>query len=120
MVTNLFADLPEALPDELVTRLAGEGGVRVERIVSWGQASPAGFWYDQDEHEWVIVLQGAARLILEGETLELGPGDGVTIPAHARHRVDWTTPDGPTVWLAVFYPVEPRQAGRSSVAAEFD
>ena len=78
-------------------------GVRVERIVSHGHASPEGFWYDQDEHEWVMVLQGSARLQLEDRTLELGPGDYINLPAHIKHRVQWTTNDQPTIWLAIFY-----------------
>lgn len=102
-MTNLFAGLPRHLPDELFTTLLEAANVRIERIVSHGHASPAGFWYDQDRHEWVVVLTGAARLRLENETVELRPGDCVNLPAHARHRVEWTTPDEPTVWLAVFY-----------------
>lgn len=79
--------------------------VRIERIVSTGHPSPEGFWYDQDEHEWVVVLMGRAKLIFEGnsEPVEMGPGDYMNIPAHRKHRVEWTSPDEPTVWLAVFY-----------------
>ena len=101
--TNLFTDLPSSLPDELVQILAVASGVRIERIVSHGHASPPGFWYDQPQHEWVMVVTGAARLRFEDGAVEMRPGDHVTIPAHARHRVEWTTPDGPTVWLAVHY-----------------
>ncbi|MDB5392074.1 MAG: Cupin domain protein [Planctomycetaceae bacterium] len=102
---NLYADLPEHLPDELFSTLLTAADVRIERIISRGHASPEGFWYDQDQHEWVIVLRGAARLRLEGEEppIELRVGDFVNIPAHRRHRVEWTTPNEPTVWLAVFY-----------------
>ena len=102
-IGNLFCDLPAELADELAETLAESGRVRIERIVSHGQASPAGFWYDQDQHEWVIVLKGAARLRFEDETIEMKPGDFVNIPAHKMHRVDWTTPDEPTIWLAVHY-----------------
>ena len=79
--------------------------VRIERIVSTGQASPPGFWYDQDRAEWVLVVSGAAGLLFEGEAepLSLGPGDWVHIPAHRRHRVLWTDPANPTVWLAVHH-----------------
>ena len=83
--------------------IAGNRNVRIERIVSHGHASPNGFWYDQDENEWVIVLKGAARLRIGDQTVELNPGDFVTIPAHKKHRVEWTTPDEPTIWLAVFF-----------------
>lgn len=104
MVTpNLFAELPAYLPDELFTTLLEASNVHIKRIVSHGHASPAGFWYDQDQHEWVIVLSGAARLRFEDEVFEMKPGDFVNIPVHKKHRVEWTTPDEPTIWLAVFY-----------------
>lgn len=106
-LANLLADLPASrLPkEELVTGLAGNAHVRIERIVSTGQASPPGFWYDQEDGEWVVVLTGAARLLIEGEAESrlLGPGDFIDLPAHTRHRVEWTDPDVATVWLAVFY-----------------
>lgn len=100
---NLFESLPAILPEELVDVLLTSGPVRIERIVSHGQASPPGFWYDQAEHEWVLVVQGGARLSLNGETIELRPGDHIYIPAHQKHRVEWTTPDAITIWLAVFF-----------------
>ena len=103
--TSLFSDLPDSLPEELIDVLAESGSVRIERIVSTGHRSPDDFWYDQTEHEWVVVLKGAARLRFEDEEqpIELKPGDFIAIPAHCKHRVEWTTPDEPTVWLAVFY-----------------
>jgi len=101
--TNLFTDLPAHLPEELFTSLLETDRVRVERIVSLGHASPPGFWYDQARPEWVVLLAGAARLRFEDGEIALRPGDHVTIPAHARHRVEWTTPDEPTLWLAVHY-----------------
>jgi cupin 2 domain-containing protein len=101
---NLLRDLPPRGAGEVIERLAGNGAVRVERIVSRGEASPDGFWYDQDEAEFVLVLSGAARLrFADGEVMSLGPGDWVDIAPHRCHRVDWTHPDRPTVWLAVFY-----------------
>jgi cupin 2 domain-containing protein len=101
---NLDGAIPGDLPEELVTVLATGQDVRVERIVSHGQASPPDFWYDQEEHEFVLVSAGRARVRFEsGETMELGPGDYLNIPAHFRHRVDWTDPDTDTIWLAVFY-----------------
>jgi cupin 2 domain-containing protein len=104
---NLFSDLPEALPEELAQQLAEQHGVRIERIVSTGHATPAGSWYDQEGHEWVVVLRGSAGLLFEGEAEphRLGPGDHVFIPAHRRHRVVWTDRDEPTLWLAVHWPV---------------
>jgi cupin 2 domain-containing protein len=101
--SNLFADLPHQSPDELFTTLLDAADVRIERIVSHGHASPEGFWYDQDRHEWVVVLTGAATLRFEDETVEMRAGDFLNIPAHRKHRVEWTAPDEPTVWLAVFY-----------------
>lgn len=81
--------------------------MRIERIVSLGHVTPDGAWYDQDEHEWVAVLAGRARLGFDtGDSIELGPGDTWLIPAHQRHRVEWTTPHTHTVWLAVFFAPE--------------
>ena len=103
--SNIFADIPSNLPEELIEVLAATDSVRIERIVSIGHASPDGFWFDQDHHEWVVMLKGAARLRFEGDEspVEMKPGDFINIPAHKRHRVEWTTPDEPTIWLAVHY-----------------
>ncbi|WP_319585324.1 cupin domain-containing protein [uncultured Desulfobulbus sp.] len=92
-------------PEERFDQLLSSGTVRIERIVSTGQASPPGFWYDQDENEWVTLLAGAAELHFEDEPgpRRLQPGDWINIPTHCLHRVAWTDPDQPTVWLAVFY-----------------
>jgi cupin 2 domain-containing protein len=100
---NLFADIPSNLPEELFSPLLDTSSIRIERIVSYGQASPEGFWYDQDQHEWVIVLKGAARLRLEDGIVEMRPGDFINLPAHKKHRVEWTTPHVPTIWLAIYY-----------------
>jgi cupin 2 domain-containing protein len=101
---NLFA-VARALTAELVDVLLSRPGLRIERIVSQGQASPAGFWYDQAEGEWVLVLAGAARLRFEDEpdARLLGPGDWLDIAPRRRHRVDWTDPAVSTIWLAVYY-----------------
>ncbi len=102
---NLFADIPAQLTQEEMTTLLSSDALRIERIVSRGQASPPGFWYDQPHDEWVIVLAGCAELAFEddGATTRMGPGDYVHIPAHRRHRVAWTDPAQATVWLAVHY-----------------
>ena len=93
-VSNLFDGIPADLPEELVETLLGASGLRIERIVSRGQASPEGFWYDQDTDEWVLLLAGAARLSLEGEEpLDLRPGAFLNIPGSRRHRVEWTDLD---------------------------
>jgi cupin 2 domain-containing protein len=102
---NLFQDLPVHLPAEVSQTLLTAAQVRIERIISHGHASPEGFWYDQDQHEWVVVLRGAARLRFEDANaiLNMQPGDCVNIPAHQKHRVEWTPPNEPTIWLAVHY-----------------
>jgi cupin 2 domain-containing protein len=101
--SNIFANVPTALPDELVEVLAATDAVRIERIVSMGHASPEGFWYDQETDEWVLLLRGAARLRFERDEqpVAMKPGDFLQIPAHRRHRVEWTDPQQPTIWLAV-------------------
>ena len=102
---NLFAEIPTSSPDEQFTTLSAQPGALVERIVSTGQTSPPGFWYDQAWPEWVVVLRGAAALQIEGEAAprRLGPGDWIELPAHLRHRVESTEADPPTVWLAVHW-----------------
>ncbi len=104
-IGHLFDVSPSGADGELFDELAAGDHVRIERIVSTGQSSPPGFWYDQESHEWVIVLRGRAGLELEdeGEVVELGPGDHLDIPAHRKHRVAWTSTDEPTIWLAVHY-----------------
>jgi len=110
---NLLRDLPAPQPDEIVETLATGNAVRIERIFSHGQASPDGFWYDQDEAEFVVLLAGAARFRFADEETprSLAPGDTVEIEAHRRHRVEWTAPTTPTAWLAVFF--QPGHSGRS-------
>ena len=102
-LSNLFDTIPLHVPHEVVQTLLSAPMVRVERIVSKGHASPPDFWYDQDEHEWVLLIQGAARLQFEDRTMDLKPGDFVNIPARQRHRVDWTDSTLTTLWLAIFY-----------------
>ena len=102
---NLLTGLPSNQAEEQIERLIAGPNLRIERIVSTGQASPSGFWYDQADDEFVVLLAGAATLRFEADDvrLELVPGDWVEIPAHARHRVEWTQADPPTVWLAIHY-----------------
>jgi cupin 2 domain-containing protein len=102
---NLLQNIPAAMRTEFVERIAWRKGVRIERIVSHGHASAAGFWYDQAETEWVLLVQGAARIRFEENdtVIEMGPGDHITIPARARHRVEWCAPNQDTIWIAVFY-----------------
>lgn len=104
-MNNLFDHLPNADSNEIVEILAESNSIRIERIVSSGQSSPEGFWYDQDENEWVVVLKGHAELLIEGEAqpISMKPGDYQYIAAHRRHRVESTSSTEPTVWLAVFF-----------------
>jgi cupin 2 domain-containing protein len=105
---NVFADIPTTLADELIEVLAATGAVRIERIVSMGHASPQGFWYDQETDEWVLLLRGAARVRFEGDDqhVVMKPGDFLNIAAHRRHRVEWTDPLQPTIWLAVHWSLQ--------------
>lgn len=104
-IRNLLGNIPAALPDEVFETLVQAPSSRLERIVSNGQASPPGFWFEQPEHEWVLLLSGSAGLSFDGEneTVVLRPGDYLNIPAGTRHRVEWTTTQQPTVWLALHY-----------------
>lgn len=101
--SNVLYQLPGSLPEELVDVLVEGKGIRIERIVSIGQQSPEGFWYDQEEHEFVLVVAGEAVLEFEDRRQKLKSGDWLLIPSHCRHRVVYTHPEQPTVWLAVFY-----------------
>ena len=102
---NLFDDIPRVLAAERIDVLLDTAAVRLERIVSVGHATPAGEWYDQARDEWVVVLRGRARVRIEGEAEDraLGVGDHLLLRAHVRHRVEWTDPTEPTVWLAVLF-----------------
>ena len=106
MKRNLLNEIPDRLPGELTEILAGNRGVKIERIVSRGHRSPPGFWYDQPESEFVLLLSGAASLLFDGddEAVYLEAGDCLTIPPRRRHRVEWTDPGRDTVWLAVYFP----------------
>ena len=101
---NLFAALTDAGAAERIETLAAGAGARIERIVSMGQASPEGFWYDQERIEFVALLAGSARLRIEDEAAprDLGPGDWLVLPAHCRHRVEATSRAPAAVWLAVY------------------
>ena len=102
---NLFDNIPADLAEELFEKLAGNEAVTIERIVSQGHSTAKDQWYDQERNEWVILLQGRAKLGFEegGEIVELVTGDHLTIPAHTRHKVLWTSDEIDTIWLAVHY-----------------
>jgi len=105
MLANVFEALPAPGADEAFDLLLARPGLKIERIASRAHASPPGFWYDQPQGEWVVLVAGAAQLRFEDEPAAraLGPGDCLDIAAHRRHRVEWTHPDEPTVWIAVHY-----------------
>ena len=107
---NLFTDVPDSIREEDFSTLLATGHFRLVRIISTGQATPEGEWYDQDKAEWVVLLRGNAGLRFEdeAETRILRPGDFIDIPAHHRHRVEWTDDSEPTVWLALYYEDSPK------------
>ena len=90
---------------ELIDILAHGENIRVERIISNGHSSEPGFWYDDPNAEWVTVLSGEARLrfLVDDKLVHLRRGDHITIQPHEKHRVEWTTPDEQTVWLAIYF-----------------
>lgn len=101
---NILDALPKDLEKEVFEDLVRSQSMRIERIVSKGHSSPESGWYDQDENEWVMVVEGSASLEFEdGSVCDLSAGDYINIPAHVKHKVSWTDPDEITVWLAVFY-----------------
>jgi cupin 2 domain-containing protein len=103
-VKNLFTDIPGEMPEELVGEILRTDTFRIARIVSRGQASPPGFWYDEETNEWVLLVKGSASLrFFDGREIALTPGDHLLIPRHMRHRVERTDAEGETVWLAVYY-----------------
>ncbi|WP_294141869.1 cupin domain-containing protein [uncultured Sanguibacteroides sp.] len=100
---SIYEAIGQAGSKELVTVLLRKENVRVERIVSTGQVSPEGFWYDQEEDEWVMIVQGEAVLNVEGEWKELKQGDYLFLPKHCKHRVEKTGEKPPCIWLCLFW-----------------
>ncbi len=104
-VANIFAEIPNQLVAEHFTTLRTAQRLRIERIVTPAHAPGPGPWYDQDQHEWILLLRGSAALEFQGdgEPTELLPGAYLNIPAHRAHRVAWTDAHEETVWLAIHY-----------------
>ena len=101
---NIFSSLPDKLEHESFEELLRHENIKIERIVSQGHASPENGWYDQKENEWIIVLEGSGSILFEsGVEVNLKKGDYLNIPAHTRHKVIWTDPNGITIWLAIHY-----------------
>jgi len=100
---HLLKNIPDQLPDELFETILERPGFKIERIVSRGHATPAGQLYDQETDEWVLLIRGSAGLWIEeqAEIVVMQPGDHIFLPAHCRHRVEWTDPEDDTVWLAL-------------------
>lgn len=103
-MANIFADIPHDLSQEVFQDIVSNGEVKIERIISKGHVSPEKGWYDSDQHEWVIVLQGHGTLQFEdGREVQLRAGDYINIAAHTRHKVSHTDNNDITIWLAIYY-----------------
>jgi cupin 2 domain-containing protein len=102
---NLYDLSGSGKGSEKFDQLLSMDGVNVERIISHGQSTPEGEWYDQDWDEWVLLISGKAGLLLDtsSEVIELLPGDHLLLPSGQKHRVEWTDPDQPTIWLAIHF-----------------
>lgn len=104
MLENIFTSFLSEATKEVFDVLLQNKNIRIERIVSKWHTSPAEGWYDQDDNEWVLVLEGAGKILFEdGRQVVLNKGDFLHIPAHEKHKVAWTRPDRLTIWLAVHY-----------------
>ncbi len=104
-IKNIFSGIKNRSPEEIFETIIKTNQFKIERIISSGQSTDKGNWYDQDKSEWVIVLKGSAGLLFEGnnEVVIMGPRDYINISAHKKHRVEWTDPEGETIWLAIHY-----------------
>ncbi len=90
--------------EEFFETILQKDGIKIERIISKGHCSPSGFWYDQEDYEWVVLLKGKAILKFEdNQEITLNSGDYILIEPHRKHRVEWTTPDEESIWLAIFF-----------------
>jgi cupin 2 domain-containing protein len=104
-IKNIFSGIKNRSPEEIFETIIRTNQFKIERIISGGQSTNKGKWYDQDEDEWVILLRGSASLLFKSSNKEIimKPGDYVNIPAHQKHRVEWTDANEETIWLAVHY-----------------
>lgn len=100
---NFLENIPTLIPDEIFEIIISCQNIKIERIISKGHKSEPDFWYDQDQSEWILIIKGEARLHFEDKYIHLTPGDYLNIAPHQKHRIDWTTPEEETIWLAVFY-----------------
>ncbi|MEJ5351760.1 MAG: cupin domain-containing protein [Melioribacteraceae bacterium] len=103
-VKNIFEKIPEDLSKEFIEDILIAENFRIERIISQAHTSPEGFWYDQNQNEFVLLLSGGAEILFEDNYLvKLKPGDYLIIPAHVKHRVEKTDSDKLTYWLTLYY-----------------
>lgn len=102
LFNNLLQNIPTS-DDEIFETILQNKSVKIERIISSGQTTPENFWYDQEEDEFVLVVQGEAKIAFEDREIVLKVGDYVNIPAHTKHKVTYTSKDEETIWLAIFY-----------------
>ena len=104
-IKNIFSDIQKHVPDEILENILQTDQFKIERIISRGHSTADGKWYDQDKNEWVMVLKGSAGLLFEGndKAVIMKTGDYINIPAHRKHRVEWTEPEEETIWLAIHY-----------------
>ena len=104
-IKNIFSGLQEQTPDEILETILQTYQFKIERIISRDHSTNEGEWYDQDKNEWVLVLKGNAGLQFEGddEAVIMRTGDYINIPAHRKHRVEWTDPEEDTIWLTIHY-----------------
>lgn len=101
---NIYADIPSSLPNEMFNALISNENIRIERILSHGHSSPEEGWYNQDENEWVMVIEGQGVIEFEdGRVVTLSKGDYINIAAREKHKVIGTVENVVTIWLAVFY-----------------
>ncbi len=99
---NIYELSQEVSQLEKFEQIAAGENIQIERIVSTGQTTPSGQWYDQELDEWVILLQGEAKLSYDDDTrIRLKVGDYLLIPAHTKHRVEYTSIEPACIWLAV-------------------
>lgn len=105
MKINLFKNIPDSIPEEIIETIISGKNIEVERIISNGQSSPDDFWYNDPRNEFVIVLKGSGTLRFKKDNnlITLLPGDYINIPAHCEHRVEKTDQTQETIWLAVYY-----------------
>jgi cupin 2 domain-containing protein len=103
MNNNIFTNIPSNLNEEIFETIISKDNIKIERIISYGHTSPETGWYDQDQDEWVIVLEGEAIISFETKDVRLKAGNYINIKAHTKHKVSWTLPDAKTIWLAIFH-----------------